>query len=68
MLSVGARIIAAFKLLFTGRLPGDVLAALLLDQPDAGQARIAARACAATATARRRCRRSRRAAARSAAA
>jgi hypothetical protein len=37
MLSVGARISAAFKLLFTGRLPGDVLAALLLEQPDAAR-------------------------------
>ena len=37
MLSVGARIVAAFKLLFNGRLPGDVLAALLLEQPDAAR-------------------------------
>ncbi len=35
MLSVGARIIAAFKLLFTGRLPDDVLSALVLERPEA---------------------------------
>ena len=35
MLSVGARIVAAFKLLFTGRLPADVLAALVPAQPTA---------------------------------
>jgi hypothetical protein len=33
MLSVGARIVAAFKLLFTGRLPDDVLAVLVPAQP-----------------------------------
>jgi Domain of unknown function (DUF2760) len=37
MLSVSARIIAAFKLLFTGRLPADVLSVLLLGQPDAAK-------------------------------
>jgi Domain of unknown function (DUF2760) len=37
MLSVGARIIAAFKLLFTGRLPADVLSVLLLGQPEAAK-------------------------------
>jgi hypothetical protein len=35
MLSLGARIVAAFKLLFTGRLPADVISVLVLAQPDA---------------------------------
>lgn len=35
MLSVGARIASAFKLLFTGRLPADVLSKVETEEPDA---------------------------------
>jgi Domain of unknown function (DUF2760) len=42
MLSVGARIVAAFRLLFTGKLPPDILSVLIEGQPASTQPAAAA--------------------------